>query len=107
VPYTVTIVGSVLVQVWFLESRWPRDFVVVPILLIVALTIRYNLVHREWGLAPRALGPGLVLGLAVTVPIVVILLGVGALLGTLHDRRDFLGSLAPLVVWGGAQQWVR
>ena len=26
--------------------------------------------------------------------------------GHLHDRRDFLGSLAGLVVWGGAQQWV-
>jgi membrane protease YdiL (CAAX protease family) len=27
-------------------------------------------------------------------------------IGTLHDRRDFLGSLAPLVLWGGAQQWI-
>jgi hypothetical protein len=32
--------------------------------------------------------------------------GSDAALGTLHDRRDFLGNLAPLVVWGGAQQWV-
>ena len=35
-----------------------------------------------------------------------IVLGAGAALGTLHDRRDFLGSLAPLVVWGAAQHWV-
>jgi membrane protease YdiL (CAAX protease family) len=30
----------------------------------------------------------------------------GAALGTLHDRRDFLGNFAPLILWGGAQQWV-
>jgi membrane protease YdiL (CAAX protease family) len=36
----------------------------------------------------------------------VLILASGAAAGTLHDRRDFLGSLAPLVVWGGAQQWV-
>jgi hypothetical protein len=24
----------------------------------------------------------------------------------LHDRRDFLGNLAWLILWGGAQQWV-
>ena len=27
-------------------------------------------------------------------------------IGTLHDRRDFLGSLAALIPWGGAQQWI-
>jgi membrane protease YdiL (CAAX protease family) len=31
---------------------------------------------------------------------------VGLWAGTLHDRRDFLGSLGALVVWGGAQQWI-
>jgi hypothetical protein len=44
--------------------------------------------------------------LAVTLVMVLAVLGAGAALGTLHDRRDFLGSLAPLVLWGGAQQWV-
>src|SRR4029453_17635086 len=37
---------------------------------------------------------------------VFLIVGAGVALGTLHDRRDFLGSLAPLVLWGGAQQWV-
>ena len=34
------------------------------------------------------------------------ILTVGAAIGTVHDRRDFLGNLAALVVWGGAQQRV-
>ena len=88
------------------SGRWPREVVLIPVALIVALTIRYDLLHREWGVARRALLPGLVRALGVTLPIVLVLLGAGAVLGTLHDRRDFLGSLAPLVLWGGAQQWV-
>jgi membrane protease YdiL (CAAX protease family) len=106
VPYTLAIVCSVLVHVWLLEERWPREAVVVPAVLIVALTIRYNLKHREWGLARDALVPGLIRTLTATWLLVLVLLGTGAFLGTLHDRRDFLGSLAPLVLWGGAQQWV-
>jgi membrane protease YdiL (CAAX protease family) len=105
VPYTIAIVCSVLVHVWFLE-RWPREVVVVTGGLIVALTIRHNMQHGEWGFARRALAPGLVRALFVTLLLVLVLLGTGAFLGTLHDRRDFLGSLAPLVIWGGAQQWV-
>jgi hypothetical protein len=42
----------------------------------------------------------------VTVLLGLIVLGAGAAVGTLHDRRDFLGNLAPLILWGGAQQWV-
>jgi membrane protease YdiL (CAAX protease family) len=106
VPYTLAIVCSVLVHVWLVAGRWPRVIVIVPAVLIVALTIRYDLQHREWGFARRALAPGLVRALGFTLPIVLVVLGAGAILGTLHDRRDFLGSLAPLVVWGGAQQWV-
>jgi membrane protease YdiL (CAAX protease family) len=106
VPYTIAIVGSVLVHVWLLEERWPREVVVVTGVLIIALTIRYNLQHGEWGFARPALAPGLVRALTVTLLLVLVLLGTGAFLGTLHDRRDFLGSLAPLVLWGGAQQWV-
>ena len=103
---TLAIVAAVLVQAWFLESRFPGEAVVIPAALIVALTLRYNLQHREWGFAPQALLPGVVRALAVTLLLVIVILGAGAILGTLHDRRDFLGNLAPLIVWGGAQQWV-
>ena len=105
-PYTLTIVGSLLVYVWLLEGILRREFVLLPVVLIVALTVRHNVRHHEWGFSWAALGPGLWRALAVTFALALIVLGAGAAAGTLHDRRDFLGSLAPLVVWGGAQQWV-
>jgi membrane protease YdiL (CAAX protease family) len=106
VPYTIAIVSSVLVYVWFLESALPRDFVFVPAGLVVALSIHHDFRHREWGFSWPALPPGLWRALVATFVMAVVVLGAGAALGTLHDRRDFLGNLAPLVVWGGAQQWV-
>jgi len=106
VPNTIAIVLAVLVHAWFLADQWPREIVLLPAGLIIFLTARHDLTHREWGFAPRALVPGLVRALAVTLLLGAVLLAVGALLDTLHDRRDFLGSFAPLIVWGGAQQWV-
>ena len=105
-PFTSVIVASVLVHVWLLEGSGPRRLVLVPATLVVALTIVHNLRHHEWGFAWGALRPGLWRALAITLVIALLLLAIGAAAGTLHDRRDFLGSLAPLVVWGAAQQWV-
>jgi len=106
VPHTIAIVSSVLVYVWFLEAALPRDFVFVPAGLIVALSIHHDLRHREWGFSWPALAPGLWRALVATFIMAAVALGAGVALGTFHDRRDFLGNLAPLVVWGGAQQWV-
>jgi membrane protease YdiL (CAAX protease family) len=106
VPFTAVIIASVLVHVWLLEGSGPRRLVLVPAALVVALTIGHNLRHHEWGFAWPALRPGLWRALAITLVIALLMLGIGAAAGTLHDRRDFLGSLAPLVVWGAAQQWV-
>ena len=103
---TIAIVGAVLVQVWFLEERYPREIVFLPAGLIIALTIRHDWQHAEWGFDWRALWPGLIRALAVTFMLCLVILAAGALTGTLHDRRDFLGSLAPLIPWGGAQQWI-
>lgn len=105
-PFTTAIVGSVLVYVWLAEGKLPREAVLVPGAVVVILSVWHNLLHGEWGFSRRALGPGLGYGLAITIPLTLVIVGAGAALGTLHDRRDFLGSLAPLVVWGGAQQWV-
>jgi membrane protease YdiL (CAAX protease family) len=103
---TIVIVGAVLLQAWVFADRWPREMVLLPIGLIVALTIRHDFQHQEWGFAPRAFPGGLIRALAVTLLLGLLVLGAGAALGTLHDRRDFLGGLWPLILWGGAQQWV-
>jgi len=98
--------ASVLVFVWVLEPRTPRSAVLAPAAALVILTTWHDVRYRDWGFSWRALGPGLWRSLAVTFVAVLLILGAGAALGTLHDRRDFLGNLAPLVIWGGAQQWV-
>src|SRR5919109_3663238 len=105
-PFTIAIVGCVLVYVWLVEGRFSREVVLVPATAIVVLTIWHNLLHGDWGFSRRALRPGLQYSLTLTAALTLVILTAGAAIGTLHDRRDFLGSLAPLVLWGGAQQWV-
>ena len=105
-PFTAAIVSSVLIYIWTIEGRAPRSVVFIPGTLVVALTIGYNLRRGEWGFSWTALGPGLRAALAMTLPLALLILGIGAAIGTLHDRRDFLGHLGGLFVWGGAQQWV-
>lgn len=104
--FTTAILACVLGYVWILEPNVSRRAVLVPAVLVVILTAWHDLRHREWGFSGAALFPALWRALAVTFVAVLLIIGVGAAIGTLHDRRDFLGSLAPLVLWGGAQQWV-
>ena len=104
--FTSAILGSVLAYVWVIEPVVPRNAVFFPAALLVVLTAWHDVRHREWGFSWPALAPGLWRALMVTLVAVLLILGAGAAAGTLHDRRDFLGSLAPLVLWGGAQQWV-
>jgi membrane protease YdiL (CAAX protease family) len=106
VPFTAAIVASVLIYVWFLEGRTPRELAFLPGSLVVFLTILHDRRRGEWGFSTRDLGPGLWRALAITLALGLAILSAGAAIGTLHDRRDFLGSLAPLVIWGAAQQWV-
>jgi len=105
-PFTAAIVASVLVYIWFVEGNASDRLVYVPAALVIVLTVWHNVRHREWGFSWRALGPGLRLGLTITLPLTLLILGIGAAIGTIHDRRDFLGHLAGLFVWGAAQQWV-
>ena len=60
----------------------------------------------EWGLSPKALLPALRATVLFTLPAVLLILAAGMVMGTLHDRADFLSHLAELVPWGGAQQWL-
>ena len=105
-PFTAVIVGVVLVQIWVVEGRAPREFVYLAAGVVVALTACHDWRRREWGFVPGATRRSLRASLIVTLPAGLLFLGTGAALGTIHDRRDFLGSLAALFLWGGAQQWV-
>lgn len=105
-PFTLAILAAILSYVWFFDHRLPRGFVNVPISLVAALGIWHSTQTGEWGFDRRALLPSLRVVALMTIPAVVTILVAGAWLGTLHDRRDFLGSLGGLVVWGGAQQWI-
>ena len=95
-----------LVYVWFFEGRVPREVVFVPGGLVIGLSIHHDFRHREWGFSWPAFLPGLWRAVLITGTMSLVALGIGAAIGTLHDRRDFLGNLLPLIVWGGAQQWV-
>jgi membrane protease YdiL (CAAX protease family) len=106
VPFTLAILAVILSYTWFLAPRFPGAAEGVPIVLVVALAVWHDVRHREWGLDWRELSPGLVKTALFTIPLALILLAAGAVAGTLHDRRDFLGTLAVLVLWGGAQQWI-
>lgn len=105
-PFTAAIAIVVLLYTWVVERYVAHSFAYVPVALVVVLTVWHDFRHRGWGLSWRALGPGLRLSLSVTLALTLLILAAGGAMGTLHDRRDFLGSLAGLFVWGGAQQWV-
>jgi membrane protease YdiL (CAAX protease family) len=106
VPFTTAIVLSIVIYVWLIEGRASDKLVYIPGALVVALTIWHDARNREWGFSRRALWRGLGLALPVSLLLCLLILGIGAAIGTLHDRRDFLGNFAPLILWGGAQQWV-
>ena len=105
-PFTAGIVASVLVYIWLIEGHVARSVVYIPAAAVVILTLWHDVRHREWGFSWPSLAPGVWCALAITLPLGLLFIGIGATIGTLHDRRDFLGSLAGLFVWGGAQQWV-
>jgi membrane protease YdiL (CAAX protease family) len=105
-PFSLAIVAVVLVWTWLLATRVPDAVVVLVGAAVILLAVWHDLRRGEWGFQWRALGGGSWRAVLVTLPAVVLVLGAGAALGTLHDRRDFLGSLVPLIVWGAAQQWV-
>jgi membrane protease YdiL (CAAX protease family) len=104
--FTAGIVGSVFFYVWLVEGRAADEFVNIPAAIVIALTVWHNWRAREWGFSWEALWPGLRAAVPISLVLCLAILGIGAAIGTLHDRRDFLGNFAPLILWGGAQQWV-
>lgn len=105
-PFTLAILAVTLSYTWFLAPRLPSDAEAVPIAIIIALALWHDVRVRKWGFDWRALLPGLGAAALFTIPLCGILVAAGAASGTLHDRGDFPGALAVLVLWGGAQQWI-
>jgi membrane protease YdiL (CAAX protease family) len=103
-PFTLTIFATILLYVWVLEPKGTP--VALPGGVLLAATLLNNLVSGEWGLSPRALLPASRATALFTLPAVLAVLGVGAAIGTLHDRTDFLGNFTELFPWGAAQQWM-
>jgi membrane protease YdiL (CAAX protease family) len=105
-PFTAAILSVILLYIWVLDHRLPRLTVNVIIGVVAVLAVWRAFRTGEWGFEPGALLPGLRLVALFTVPGVLLILLAGLWLGTLHDRRDFLGTLTWLMLWGGSQQWV-
>jgi hypothetical protein len=104
VAFTTVILGTILLYTWVLEP-WGVP-VTVPAGVVLAATLVNAGRSREWGLSPKAFLRATRSAALFTVPAVLIVLGAGLALGTLHDRPAFLENLAGLIPWGVAQQWV-
>jgi hypothetical protein len=85
--FSLATVAVVLLWTWLLAPRLPDRFVMAIGAVVILLAIRHNLGSGEWGFRWRALGGASWRALLVTVPAVVLILAVGAALGTLHDRH--------------------
>jgi membrane protease YdiL (CAAX protease family) len=104
VPFTLTIFATILLYTWILEPRGVP--VVAPAAIVVGTALWSGLRSGVWGLSPRALVPATRAAAWFTAPAVLAVLGLGLALGTLHGRGSLPGTLAILVPWGSAQQWV-
>ena len=103
-PFTLAILGTILLYTWILAPRGVP--VAVPAIAVLVLTAWSALRSRISGLTLREFVPALRATLFFTLPAVLVVLGAGALMGTLHDPGGLVEKVAVLVPWGGAQQWV-
>jgi hypothetical protein len=103
-PFTLAILVTILGYTWVLEPRGVH--VGGPAVIVVSITVWNGLRSGVWGLSPRALLPASRAAALFTVAAVLVVLGAGLALSTLHDRGASLRDLAVLLPWGTAQQWV-
>jgi CAAX prenyl protease-like protein len=103
-PFTLTILATILGYTWVLEPRGVH--VGIPAAIIVSITVLNGLLTGVWGLSPRALLPASRMAALFTVGAVLVVLGAGMALGTVHDRGALFRELTVLIPWGTAQQWV-
>lgn len=103
-PFTLAILGTIVLYTWVLEPRGVP--VAIPATAVVLLTAWSALRSRTLGLSIKEFVPALRATLFFTVPAVLVVLAVGFALGTLHDPGALAEKFVVLVPWGGAQQWV-
>lgn len=103
-PFTLAILGTILLHAWILEPRGVP--VAVPASAVVVLAAWRGLRTRTWGLSPKALISASRAAVFFTVPAVLVVLAAGFARGTLHDPGSLVERLLVLVPWGAAQQWV-
>jgi membrane protease YdiL (CAAX protease family) len=103
--FALAIAATVLIYIWFIEGG-DAGRQHLPTIIVVGLAIWHDVKHREWGFDWKAFGGASRLAAGWTVLAIAGIFAAGAMAGTIHDRRDFLGTFGWLVVWGGAQQWV-
>ena len=101
-PCTLAILAAILSYAWILEPRGVP--VAVPAAIVVLIAAWSGWRWGEWGLSLEALAGASRAALLFTIPAVVVVLAAGATQGTLHYRGSVLGTIAALVLWGGAQQ---
>jgi hypothetical protein len=103
-PYTLVVLATILLYTWILEPRGVP--VALPAAVVACVTIVNNIRSGVWGLSPTPFLAASRAAATFTVTAVPLVLAVGFVLGTLHNRPALLANLAALIPWGGAQQWV-
>jgi membrane protease YdiL (CAAX protease family) len=107
--YTLSIFALLIAYMWIAVPALGivRGLSIVPILAILGLCARGNLRSGSgWGFRREGLQPGLAWALGVTLPLVALLLGAGAWLGTLRAPVHPAVAFVLLLVWALAQQFV-
>ena len=107
-PYTAAIAAIILGYTWVAAPlgtvRGP--WLVLPVVLVIALTIAHNRRTRDWGFNAKAFWPALGLAAILTAVFSGILWWAGRQFGPPPHRDAPLLDFLYVVVWGGAQQFV-
>ncbi len=107
-PHTLAIVAMVFAYMWVADPlvnvRGP--WVALPVVLILAVSVRHNVKTRAWGFSCRAFWPALGWSTVLTVTLGAALWFIGHAQGAPPVRPAPLLDFLYVIVWGGAQQFV-